>query len=112
MSTLVPLLSAEYGTTSTSLESVVTCEHKYWSRLEQRKVIDEHPRFGMVDLDSDDPRPPGGVDFPMWLKPALAYSSELAFGVSDMREFRTAVDGGPCGSPGPAGTSGSRRAPC
>ncbi|MEU0163703.1 hypothetical protein ABZ154_34240, partial [Streptomyces sp. NPDC006261] len=27
--TLVPLLSKEYGTTSTSLESVVKCEHKY-----------------------------------------------------------------------------------
>ncbi|MBK5990294.1 acetyl-CoA carboxylase biotin carboxylase subunit family protein [Streptomyces microflavus] len=91
VSTLVPLLSKEYGTTSTSLESVVKCEHKYWSRLEQRKVIDEHPRFGMVDLDSDDPQPPEGMSFPMWVKPALAYSSELAFGVSDMDEFRTAV---------------------
>ncbi|MEU3205947.1 CocE/NonD family hydrolase C-terminal non-catalytic domain-containing protein [Streptomyces cyaneofuscatus] len=91
VSTLVPLLSKEYKTTSTSLESVVKCEHKYWSRLEQRKVIDEHPRFGIVDLDSDDPRPPEGMSFPMWLKPALAYSSELAFGVGDMDEFRTAV---------------------
>lgn len=27
----------------------------------------------------------------MWLKPALAYSSELAYGVSDMDEFRAAV---------------------
>ncbi len=91
VSTLVPLLSREYGTTSTSLESVVKCEHKYWSRLEQQKVIDEHPRFGRVDLRSDDPRPPDGMSFPMWLKPALAYSSELAFGVSDMTEFRAAV---------------------
>ncbi|MGC5363442.1 ATP-grasp domain-containing protein [Streptomyces sp. DT24] len=92
VSTLVPLLSEHYGTRSTSLESVVKCEHKYWSRLEQRKVIEEHPRFGMVDLDSDDPRPPEGVRFPMWLKPALSYSSELAYGVKDMAEFRTAVD--------------------
>ncbi|WP_339154072.1 ATP-grasp domain-containing protein [Streptomyces sp. F41] len=91
VSTLVPLLSEEYGTVSTSLESVVKCEHKYWSRLEQRKVTDAYPRFGMVDLESDDPRPPEGLRFPMWVKPALAYSSELAFGVADLAEFRSAV---------------------
>jgi biotin carboxylase len=91
VSTLVPMLSERYGTTSTSLESVVKCEHKYWSRLEQAKVIDEHPRFGRVDLEAEDPRPPEGVHFPMWLKPALSYSSELAFGVKNEEEFRKAV---------------------
>lgn len=92
VSTLVPMLGSEYGTRTTSLESVVKCEHKYWSRLEQQKVIDEYPNFAMVDLDSADPQPPDGVGFPMWLKPALAYSSELAYGVADMTEFRTAVN--------------------
>ncbi|MFD7711630.1 acetyl-CoA carboxylase biotin carboxylase subunit family protein [Streptomyces sp. NPDC059786] len=91
VSTLVPILGERYGTRHTSLESVVKCEHKYWSRLEQRKVTDRHPRFGRVDLDAGDPRPPEGVRFPMWLKPALSYSSELAFGVKDMDEFRAAV---------------------
>ncbi|WP_328898053.1 ATP-grasp domain-containing protein [Streptomyces sp. NBC_00236] len=92
VSTLVPMLGREYDTRTTSLESVVKCEHKYWSRLEQRKVIDAYPNFGRVDLDSTDPRPPDGVAFPMWLKPALAYSSELAYAVSDITEFRAAVD--------------------
>ncbi|GGX09963.1 ATP-grasp domain-containing protein [Streptomyces chryseus] len=92
VSTLVPMLGERYGTRSTGLESVVKCEHKYWSRLEQQKVADEHPRFGRVDLETDDPRPPEGVNFPMWLKPALSYSSELAFGVKDQQEFREAVD--------------------
>ncbi|HWM38062.1 MAG TPA: biotin carboxylase, partial [Streptomyces sp.] len=92
VSTLIPILSEQYGTRSTSLESVVKCEHKYWSRLEQQKVTDRHPRFGRVDLDADDPRPPDGVRFPMWLKPALSYSSELAYGVKDQDEFRVAVD--------------------
>ncbi len=91
VSTLVPILSKRYGTRSTSLESVVKCEHKYWSRLEQQKVTDRHPRFGRVDLEAEDPRPPEGVRFPMWLKPALSYSSELAFGVKDEEEFRAAV---------------------
>ncbi|MDQ1006113.1 hypothetical protein QFZ82_000598 [Streptomyces sp. V4I23] len=92
VSTLVPILSERYGTRSTSLESVVKCEHKYWSRLEQQKVVEEHPRFGRVDLEARDPRPPEGVRFPMWLKPALSYSSELAFGVKNEEEFRAAVE--------------------
>ncbi|MER7480700.1 ATP-grasp domain-containing protein [Streptomyces sp. NPDC126510] len=91
VSTLVPMLSERYGTRSTSLESVVKCEHKYWSRLEQQKATDRHPRFGQVDLSAEPPRPPEDVTFPMWLKPALSYSSELAFGVDDEEEFRKAV---------------------
>ncbi|MFG2276321.1 biotin carboxylase [Streptomyces sp. WAC 01325] len=90
-STLVPILSERYGTRSTSLESVVKCEHKYWSRLEQQEVTDRHPRFGRVDLTAEPPDPPEHVGFPMWVKPALSYSSELAFGVRDEREFRSAV---------------------
>ncbi|MFJ7336577.1 acetyl-CoA carboxylase biotin carboxylase subunit family protein [Streptomyces sp. NPDC101116] len=91
VSTLVPMLSERYGTRSTGLESVVKCEHKYWSRLEQRKATDRHPRFGQVDLSAEPPHPPEGVSYPMWLKPALSYSSELAFGVDDEEEFRKAV---------------------
>ncbi|MEU6990260.1 ATP-grasp domain-containing protein [Streptomyces sp. NPDC046465] len=90
VSTLVAILGDRYGTRSTSLESIVKCEHKYWSRLEQQKVIDEHPRFGRVDLDADEPRPPEGVRYPMWLKPALSYSSELAYSVKNEEEFREA----------------------
>ncbi|MFH8487206.1 acetyl-CoA carboxylase biotin carboxylase subunit family protein [Streptomyces longisporoflavus] len=91
VSTLVPILSERYGTRSTSLDSVVKCEHKYWSRLEQQKVTDAHPPFGRVDTESADPKPPEGMDFPMWLKPALSYSSELAYGVKDQEEFSEAV---------------------
>jgi hypothetical protein len=91
VSTMIPLLSRKYGTRSTGLESVVKCEHKYWSRLEQQKAVDEVPRFGRVDLDATEPEPPEGVRFPMWVKPALAASSELAYGVTDLDEFRTAV---------------------
>ncbi|GAB3213671.1 ATP-grasp domain-containing protein [Marinactinospora thermotolerans] len=89
VSTMVPILCERYGLRGTSLESVVKCEHKYWSRLEQQKVIDEHPAFGIVDLD--DPRPPAGVGFPMWLKPVKSFSSELAFHVAGEEDFREAV---------------------
>jgi hypothetical protein len=89
ISTLVPLLAERYGLRAASLEAVVKCEHKYWSRLEQQRVIDEHPRFGLVDLD--DPRLPDGLGYPVWLKPVKGYSSELAFHVSDDRQFAEAV---------------------
>ncbi|MFE6159463.1 acetyl-CoA carboxylase biotin carboxylase subunit family protein [Streptomyces sp. NPDC056486] len=91
VSTLVPILSERYGTRSTSLDSVVKCEHKYWSRLEQQRVTDAHPPFGRVDTESADPKPPQGMEFPMWLKPALSYSSELAYGVKGQEEFAEAT---------------------
>jgi biotin carboxylase len=91
VSTLVPILCGEYGLRSSSLESIVKCEHKYWSRLEQSKVISEHPRFGLVSLEEDNPKVPEGMNFPMWLKPVKSFSSELAFGVDDEAEFYEAV---------------------
>ncbi|TDC98481.1 ATP-grasp domain-containing protein [Actinomadura sp. 7K507] len=87
---MVPVLCERYGLRSPSLESIVKCEHKYWSRLEQREVIDEHPAFGLVDLD-DGARPPPGVRYPMWLKPVKSTSSALAFLVRDPGELEGAV---------------------
>jgi hypothetical protein len=89
--TLVPMLCARYGLPSVSLEAVLKCEHKYWSRLEQRAVIDELPNFGIVDLDDEKPAPPAGVGFPMWLKPVKSFSSQLAFKVRDEQAFDGAV---------------------
>jgi hypothetical protein len=89
ISTLVPLLARHYGLHSAPLAAVVTCEHKYWSRLEQQKVTDALPRFGLVDLD--EPRLPDGIDFPVWLKPVKSYSSELAFHVRDEQQLTEAV---------------------
>ncbi|MFD2435591.1 hypothetical protein [Modicisalibacter luteus] len=40
-SVLVPILCREFGIPAPPLESVLKCEHKYWSRLEQQKVIPE-----------------------------------------------------------------------
>ncbi|MFD3687579.1 acetyl-CoA carboxylase biotin carboxylase subunit family protein [Nocardiopsis sp. NPDC058631] len=87
---LVPILCERRGLPSASLESVVKCEHKYWSRLEQREVIDEYPPFALVELN-DNPRPPGTPDYPMWLKPVKSASSELAFHVLDDKDFDGAV---------------------
>jgi hypothetical protein len=90
VSTMVPILCRRMGLRWASLESVVKCEHKYWSRLEQQQVIDEYPRFGLVDLDAE-AELPGGMRYPVWLKPVKSFSSDLAFHVEDRHELQDAA---------------------
>lgn len=90
VSIMVPLLCAHAKTHGATLESVVKCEHKYWSRLEQQKVIDEYPAFGIVDPDRAE-NPPPGLNYPMWVKPVKSFSSDLAFGVENDEQFREAM---------------------
>lgn len=90
VTSILPLLRKRYRLPTASLESVVACEHKYWSRLIQQQVINEYPAFGLVDPERDT-TPPDGVSYPMWLKPVKSFSSELAFGVADDEAFRGAV---------------------
>lgn len=91
VSSMVPILCHRFaGLCCTSLEAVVKCEHKYWSRLEQQKVIEEYPRFGLVDPQRDTD-PPEGVSYPMWIKPVKSASADLAFGVANQQEFQDAL---------------------
>ncbi|WP_406691558.1 ATP-grasp domain-containing protein [Saccharopolyspora sp. ID03-671] len=89
VSSMVPILATQNGLPGPSLESVVKCEHKYWSRLVQREVTDAHPGFAIIDLDQ--PEAPPGLRFPMWLKPVKSYSSTLAFKVDDEEQLRAAA---------------------
>lgn len=88
-SSMVPILCERFGLHSAPLAAVAKCEHKYWSRLEQQKVTEAHPAFGIVKLDN--PTAPEGVGFPMWLKPVKSFSSDLAFKVHDQHEFDDAL---------------------
>jgi len=91
VSSMVPILCRQRDLPGPNLEAVVKCEHKYWSRLVQSEVIEECPRFGIVDLDSG-AQVPSGLRFPMWLKPVQGASSELAFRVEDQAGFEEAVE--------------------
>ncbi|EQD83510.1 ATP-grasp domain-containing protein [Saccharopolyspora erythraea] len=88
VSSMVPILAQRNGLHGPSLESVVKCEHKYWSRLEQQKVTDALPAFALVDLN--DAKMPG-LRLPFWLKPVKSYSSVLAFRVGNQEDFDHAV---------------------
>jgi len=92
-SVMVPLLCREHGLPSPSRESILKCEHKYWSRLEQQKVIPEHvPRFCSIDPFAENPIDSLSIDYPFWLKPVKAYSSQLGFRIESEREFHEAID--------------------
>ena len=92
VSTMVPILCAEHGLRAPSLESVLKCEHKYWSRLEQQAVIAAAvPGFCLVDPFDDDARASIELDFPFWLKPIKSFASYLGFKVDDAGEFEEAI---------------------
>lgn len=91
VSSLVPLLCKPRGLPHAPLEAIVRCEHKYWSRLEQQAVVPEVvPRFAEVDPDT--PYIPEDLSYPLWLKPVKAFSSELAFRVTDDDGFHEAME--------------------
>lgn len=90
VSSIVPLLRRRYGLPTAGVEDIVRCEHKFWSRQIQEQVIDEHPRYALVDPFRDT-EPPAGLRFPMWIKPVKSFASMLAIKVEDHREFRRAL---------------------
>ncbi len=92
-SVIGPILAAERGIPAPPLRSVLMCEHKYWSRLEQVKVIPEVvPAFSSFDPFADDVRGQIELDFPFWVKPVKAHSSSLGFAVHDQEELDHAVE--------------------
>jgi hypothetical protein len=94
VSSMVPLLARRYGVRAAPLESVLRCEHKYWSRLVQAEVAPEAcPRFALVDPDDPDAGPPTDVPTPYWLKPVKSFSSGLAYRIEDEQDFREALAG-------------------
>ncbi|NNC66125.1 MAG: D-alanine--D-alanine ligase [Gammaproteobacteria bacterium] len=70
-------------------EAIAKCEHKFWSRLEQRAVVpDLIPDFCAVDPFADDPAGMIGLDFPCWIKPIKAHSSHLGFKIRNAADLR------------------------
>ena len=93
VSIMVHLLSKEYGLPHTPLESVFKCEHKYWSRVEQHKIVPEMvPQFTRFDPFADSPLDAIDITFPFWVKPIKAFGSHLAFKVESKDDFQHAVE--------------------
>ncbi|MCE8020306.1 ATP-grasp domain-containing protein [Halomonas sp. MCCC 1A11036] len=92
-SVMVPILCREYDIPSPSVESVLKCEHKYWSRLEQQKAVPEVvPEFCGVDPFAEDPLSQVTLKYPFWIKPVKAFSSHLGFKIENDEQFHTAIE--------------------
>ncbi|MCK0538414.1 ATP-grasp domain-containing protein [Alcanivorax quisquiliarum] len=91
-SVLVPMLSRDQALPSPSLESVLMCEHKYWSRLLQQQVIPEYvPRFSVLDPFSEHSADNIGLPFPFWIKPVKSFSSQLGFRIENTADLEQAL---------------------
>ncbi|MFP4468544.1 MAG: acetyl-CoA carboxylase biotin carboxylase subunit family protein [Bacteroidales bacterium] len=87
-SLLVPIIAKRHGLTGPSLESVMKCEHKYWGRTEQQKVIpDNIPRFQAFDPFDPEAYEKIGFKPPFWVKPVKSYHSYLAYRINDKKQF-------------------------
>ncbi|WP_295804226.1 ATP-grasp domain-containing protein, partial [uncultured Microbulbifer sp.] len=92
-SVLLAHLSQDFGLRSASLEAVLKCEHKYWSRLEQRKLMPGWtPDFCAVDPFAEEPLEQVMLDYPFWLKPIKAHSSFLGFRIENAEQFHGALE--------------------
>lgn len=88
-SALLPVLRDRLGLPGPSLEAVLKCEHKYWSRLEQRRVMPECvPPFQAVDPFDDAAPDKLEIDCPFWIKPIKAHSSHLGFRIDSPEQLR------------------------
>lgn len=87
-SSLVGVLRNSRGLPGPSNEAICRCEHKYWSRLEQKRAVpDVVPPFAAVDPFSDDPFETLDIDYPFWIKPIKSHSSHLGFKIHNAEEL-------------------------
>ncbi len=89
---LVPILSERFGTRAPSLEAVLKCEHKFWSRIVQQRVIDDCiPQFYSFDPFDDEAYEKIALMPPYWIKPIKSFRSFLAYRINDKSDFDTAI---------------------
>lgn len=87
-SALAGVLRNSRGLPGPSNEAICRCEHKYWSRLEQKRAVpDLVPPFAALDPFSDDPLETIDIDYPFWIKPIKAHSSHLGFKIRNAEEL-------------------------
>ena len=93
ISMMIPLLRERYGLPALNLESILKCQHKYWSRVVQNEVATDHiPQFYAVDPFAEDPLEGVELNFPFWLKPVKSVGSYLGFRIKNKKEFYRAIE--------------------
>lgn len=92
---LVPVITELWDLYGPTLESVITLEHKYWSRLVQRLVSPDHvPSFAAFDPFAEHPLQnvrDAGLEYPFWVKPVKSVASYLGFRIDGPDDFEHAL---------------------
>ncbi len=92
VTSLVSLLNKQFNTPGSTPEACARCEHKYWMRLEQKKVLPEStPDFCALNPFQPKEAMKDAPDFPFWMKPVKGHSSVLGFMVEDESGFKEAL---------------------
>ena len=92
VSTMLPVLQKQQGLKGPSLEAVLMCEHKYWSRMKQKEIIpDSIPAFQQVDPFNPEAVESCRINYPFWLKPIKSVLSHLGFMIRGQGELEIAL---------------------
>ncbi|MFO7859073.1 MAG: ATP-grasp domain-containing protein [Ectothiorhodospiraceae bacterium] len=86
---LLPVLRRARGLRGPSLATFLKCEHKYWSRLEQARAVPECvPAFQALDPFDERAVEAVAIDYPFWIKPVKAHSSQLGFRIDNAGQLQ------------------------
>jgi hypothetical protein len=91
---MAAFLAAQRSLPGPSLEAVLRCNHKLWSRRLQAELVPELcPRFSWVDPFDEDPlgKLEAQTAYPFWIKPLNAYASYLGFRIDGPSDFQEAL---------------------
>ncbi len=93
VSTMLPVLRQRLNLPGPTLESLLKCEHKYWSRIEQQAAVPEvTPAFAVFNPFDRESMKQIELDYPFWIKPVKSAGSWLGFRVADDSEFQRAAE--------------------
>ena len=89
---MTAILGKKFGLHTPSLESVLRCNHKYWSRILQKEAAPRAiPPFAVFDPYSVEPMKDIPLKFPYWIKPVNSYRSYLGFRINNEDDLNTAI---------------------
>lgn len=89
---MTAILCEEFGLLSPSLEAILKCSHKFWSRTEQKRVVPENtPGFCAIDPFDDNALESVTLEYPFWIKPIKGYGSTLGFRINEDADFKQAI---------------------
>ncbi len=92
VTSMAAVLCEEFNLPGPSLDAILKCSHKYWSRVIQQKIAPENtPQFCAFDPFDKNALDSITLDYPFWIKPIKGYGSTLGFRINNAGDFRRAM---------------------